>query len=176
MGAAPTGSRGERDAGRQVELGRVVGAFGIKGWIRLQSHTAPPEGILRYPRWTIGGREWEVVDGHAQGTTVVAGLAGLTDRNAAAAMRGATIEVPRSVLPKAKRGEFYWTDVLGAEVVSTSGAKLGRLMSLTSNGAQDVMVVADGERERLIPAVTGPIVQGVDVAAKRIVVEWEPSW
>ena len=84
--------------------------------------------------------------------------------------------MPRSVLPKAKRGEFYWTDVLGAEVVSTSGAKLGRLMSLTSNGAQDVMVVADGEHERLIPAVAGAVVQGVDVKAKRIVVEWEPTW
>lgn len=176
MGSAPTGSRSERDAGERVELGRVLGAFGIKGWIRLISHTAPPDGILRYQRWSIGGREWQVLDGHAQGTAVVASLDGLTDRNAAEAMQGATIEVPRSALPKAKRGEFYWTDVLGAEVFSTSGAKLGRLQSLTSNGAQDVMVVADGEHERLIPAVAGAIVQSVDVKARKIVVAWEPSW
>jgi len=159
----------------QVELGRVTGVFGIRGWIRVRSHTVPPEGILRYRRWNIAGREWQVADGHPQGDTVVAGLQGLEDRDAALRLRGATIEVPRSALPKAKRGEFYWTDVLGCEVVSTSGAKLGTLSSVTSNGAQDVMVVA-GERERLIPFVSGPIVKSVDPVAKQIVVEWEPEY
>ena len=158
-----------------VELGRVVGAFGIKGWVRLRSYTDPPEGVLRYRQWFIGGREWRVVEGRGQGDTVVAALEGLQDRDAAAALRGATIEVPRSALPEPKRGEFYWTDVLGSEVVSTAGAKLGTLQSVTSNGAPDVMVVA-GERERLIPFVVGPIVKSVDPAAKQIVVEWEASW
>jgi 16S rRNA processing protein RimM len=158
-----------------VELGRVVGAFGIKGWVRLRSYTDPPANILRYRTWLIGGREWDLVEGRDQGDGVVAALAGLEDRDAAAALRGAAIEVPRSALPKPKRGEFYWTDVLGSEVVSTAGAKLGTLSSVTSNGAQDVMVVT-GEVERLIPFVVGPIVQHVDPAAKRIVVEWDPAW
>jgi 16S rRNA processing protein RimM len=158
----------------QVELGRVIGAFGIKGWIRLRSHSTPPEGILRYTRWTIAGREWQVTDGHAQGETVVAALAGLTDRDAAVALRGETIAVPRDALPQVRQGEFYWTDVLGGEVVSTTGAKLGTLTGLTSNGAQDVMVVM-GERERLIP-VAGPIVQTVDRATKQIVVDWDPEF
>jgi 16S rRNA processing protein RimM len=158
-----------------VELGRIVGAFGIKGWVRLRSYTDPPANILRYRTWVIGGREWQVVEGRDQSEGVVAALAGLEDRDAAAALRGATIEVPRSALPKPKRGEFYWTDVLGSEVVGTKGAKLGTLSSVTSNGAQDVMVVT-GERERLIPFVVGPIVKSVDAAAKQIVVEWEPSW
>ena len=158
-----------------VELGRVLGAFGIKGWIRLHSHTAPPDGILRYKRWLVSGREWKVLEGHAQGGSVVASLEGLADRDAAAALRGATIEVPRASLPKAKRGEFYWADVLGSEVVSTAGAKLGTLNGVTSNGAQDVMVVV-GERERLIPAVWDAIVKSVDSAGKRIVVEWEPEY
>jgi 16S rRNA processing protein RimM len=158
-----------------VELGRVVGVFGVRGWIRLRSHTVPPEGILRYRRWHIAGREWQVADGHAQGETVVAGLEGLEDRDAALALRGSTVEVARSALPKPKKGEFYWTDVLGSEVVSTTGAKLGTLGSVTSNGAQDVMVVT-GERQRLIPFVVGPIVKSVDPAAKQIVVEWELGW
>jgi len=158
-----------------VELGRVVGAFGVRGWIRLRSHTVPPEGILRYRRWNIAGREWQVADGHAQGDTVVAGLAGIEDRDAALTLRGEVIGVPRAALPKPKRGEFYWADVLGSEVLSTAGAKLGTLSSVTSNGAQDVMVVT-GERERLIPFVTGPIVKSVDPKAKQIVVEWEPEY
>lgn len=159
----------------QVELGRVVGAFGIRGWIRVFSHTDPPEGILRYRTWTLAGRDWKVLEGQAHGGAVVAALAGLEDRDAAAALRDAVIEVPRAALPRAGRGEFYWTDVLGSEVVSASGAKLGTLSSVTSNGAQDVMVVT-GERERLIPFVVGPIVKGVDAKAKRIVVEWEPEY
>lgn len=175
MSPVPSSSHGERVEGGQVEVGRVVGAFGIKGWVRVRSYSTPPEGLLRYKHWTIGGRDWKVLDGHAQGEFVVASLEGLADRSAAEAMRGGVIVVPRSALPKAKRGEFYWTDVLGAEVVSTSGAKLGTLTSVGSNGAQDVMVVT-GDRERLIPAVAGAIVQGVDVVAKRIVVEWEPEY
>jgi 16S rRNA processing protein RimM len=78
-------------------------------------------------------------------------------------------------VPKAKRGEFYWADVLGGEVVSTSGAKLGTLQSVTSNGAQDVMVV-QGDRQRLIPYVAGPIVKSVDRRTREIVVEWEPEY
>jgi len=158
-----------------VELGRIVGAFGIKGWVRLRSYTDPPEGVLRYRTWHIGGREWQVVEGRSQGGGVVAALAGLEDRDAAAALRGAAIEVPRSALPQPKRGEFYWADVLGSEVLSTAGAKLGTLSSVTSNGAQDVMVVT-GERERLIPFVVGPIVKSVDPAAMQIVVEWDSTW
>jgi 16S rRNA processing protein RimM len=153
----------------------VIGAFGIKGWIRLFSYTDPPGHILRYRRWTLAGREWKVIEGHEHGGAVVAALEGLTDRDAAAALRDGTIEVTRAVLPKMKRGEFYWTDVLGGEVISTTGAKLGTLTSVTSNGAQDVMVVM-GERERLIPAVSGPILKTVDRETKQIVVEWEPSW
>lgn len=161
--------------GGQVELGRVIGAFGVQGWIRLRSYTQPAANILRYKRWTLADREWRVVEGRPHGDGVVASLEGLADRDAAEALNGATIAVPRSALPKAGPGEFYWTDVLGSEVVSAAGARLGRLESLTSNGAQDVMVVR-GERERLIPFVVGPIVKSVDSAAKRIVVEWEPEY
>ncbi|MGQ0587395.1 MAG: ribosome maturation factor RimM, partial [Gammaproteobacteria bacterium] len=124
-----------------VELGRVVGAFGIKGWVRLRSYTDPQEAILRYRTWLIGGREWQVVEGRGQTDGIVVALAGIGDRDAAAALRGAVIEVPRSALPKPKRGEFYWADVLGSEVVSTAGAQRGTLESVTSNGAQDVRVV-----------------------------------
>jgi 16S rRNA processing protein RimM len=159
----------------QVELGRVVGAFGIKGWLRVFSYTEPREKILKYRTWFMAGREWNVVEGHAQAGAVVASLEGLTDRDDAAALEGEVIGVPRTSLPKAKKGEFYWADVLGSEVVSTGGATLGRLQSLASNGAQDVMVV-QGERERLIPFVIGPIVVGVDPEAKRILVDWDASW
>lgn len=161
-------------ASRRVTLGRVTGVFGVQGWVKVWSYTDPPDGILEYPRWRIGDRLWDVDDGRRHGEAVVAKLKGLDDRDAAMALRESSIEVERSELPKTKRREFYWADVLGGEVVSTTGAKLGTLTGLTHNGAQDVMVVA-GERERLIPAVP-EIVQSVDRETKQIVVEWEPEY
>jgi len=155
----------------RVELGRVLGAFGIQGWVRLTSFTRPPEGILEYRQWHIGGDCREVVEGRRQGSTLVARLAGLSGREAAAALRGAAIEVDRSALPKAPAGTYYWADLLGCEVANEQGVKLGKLQSLFSTGAQDVMVVK-GDRERLIPFVSGPIVKAVDLRKREITVDW----
>jgi len=156
-----------------IELGRVVGVFGVQGWIRLRSHTDPPEQILKYRRWTIAGQEWKVVAGRAQGDTVVAQLEGLADRDAALKLRGGVIEVQRKALPKARSGEHYWTDLLGSEVVNGQGTVLGTLKAVTHNGAQDVMIV-QGDVERLIPYVRGPIV--TSVAPGRIVVDWQADY
>lgn len=159
-----------------LELGRVIGAFGIRGWIRVESFTQPPEQILRYRRWNLGGREWKVNGGQLHSGSVVAELDGLVNREIAAALRHEVIGVAREALPKSRKGEFYWADAIGSAVVNAAGTPLGTLAGLTSNGVQDVMVVVDGEHERLIPAVSEAILIGVDVEAKRIVVDWQPEW
>ena len=161
-------------AGR-VALGQVTGVFGVQGWIKLTSHTRPAEALLDYPRWVIRDKPWKVADGRLHGQSLVARLDGLQDRDEAMKLRGAEIEVERAELPPAKPGEIYWADLIGCEVVSGSDVALGTVRSLYENGAQDVLVV-EGERQRLIPFVMGPIVQSVDLAAKRIVVDWEPDY
>ena len=155
----------------RVELGRVDGAFGVQGWIRLTSYTRPPEGIFAYRGWRIGDEPREVLEGRRQGNSLVARLAGLSGREAAAALRGAAIEVDRAELPKAPAGTYYWADLLGCVVANEQGVKLGKLQSLFSTGAQDVMVVR-GDRERLIPFVSGPIVKAVDLGKREITVDW----
>ena len=110
-----------------------------------------------------------------QGNGIVAKLAGIEERNAALALMGNTVVVERAALPKPKKGEVYWTDLLGCSVVSSSGAELGVIAEVRSNGAQDVMVL-QGEVERLVPWVAGPIVQSVDLKARRVVVDWDASW
>jgi 16S rRNA processing protein RimM len=100
----------------------------------------------------------------------------IDDRDRAAALIGAEIQVEREALPKLAPGEFYWIDLIGAKVESVDGAALGIVSDVTSNGAQDVLVLKDGEVERLIPFVMQHIVREVDVDGGRIVCDWQADW
>ena len=162
--------------------------FGVRGWVKIKSDTRPVENILKYRRWWIAhgaGFETRPLQGRVHGTGVVAEISGadgqaITDRDVAAALLGAEIQVERSALPKLPKGQFYWVDLIGVEVVNTEGVALGKVRDMTSNGAQDVLVLQDGEqeppRERLIPYVPGVIVKNVDLAAGRIVCDWQPEY
>ena len=167
-------------ADRLLLLGRIVGLFGVAGWVKVESYTEPRARILKYRPWLLkaGGRETEVakVQGRAQGKGVVAGLPDVGDRDAAMPWIGAEIWVPRSALPKPKRGEYYWADLEGLDVVTTDGAALGKVSHLFSTGANDVVVVRDGERERMIPFVLKQFVREVDLDAGRIVVDWDADF
>jgi 16S rRNA processing protein RimM len=116
-----------------------------------------------------------MAEGRVQGGGLVARLEGLDERDAAAALRGADIEVERQLLPPPGPGEVYWADLIGCEVLNASGERLGTVQSLFENAGQDVMVVA-GERERLIPFVAPQIVRQVDVSGRRVVVDWERDY
>ncbi|MCI0750172.1 MAG: ribosome maturation factor RimM [Nevskiales bacterium] len=159
----------------RVILGEVTGVFGVRGWIKLRSHTRPAEGLLDYPHWVIRERRWTVAEGRLHGHSLVARLEGLEGREAAAALMQAAIEVERSELPPAGPDRYYWADLIGCQVVNESGTVLGTVQSLVENGAQDVMVVR-GDRERLIPFVAGPIVKSVRLEQRTIAVDWEPEY
>jgi 16S rRNA processing protein RimM len=164
---------------RLLTVGRIVGIHGVDGWVKLESWTEPRLRIFSYRPWrlTLAGSEFEAASaqGHEQGKGMVAKLPGCDDRVAAAKLVGATIQVPRSALPKPKRGEYYWTDLEGLIVVTVDGVDLGKVSHLFATGANDVLVVR-GERERLIPFVTGQFVKEVDLKAGRITVDWDPEF
>lgn len=161
-----------------VVVGRVAGLYGVRGWIRVESFTQPPENILGYAPWYLeiqGG--WvpsEPADGKAHGKGMVARLAGCDDRDAAARLVGAAIAVRRGQLPEPGEGEYYWSDLIGLRVVNRQGVEFGRVASLMETGANDVLVV-EGERERLIP-VTAEALVGVDLEAGLITVDWDPDF
>ncbi len=165
-------------------MGRVAGVFGVRGWVKLHSYTRPAENLLEYPRWwlvTAQPYEARLIEGKAQVSGLVAKIsdaqgAPIEDRDLAAALIGAEIQVERSELPKAEPGSWYWDDLVGLAVFSNAGEPLGRVVSVTENGAQDVLVLEDGGRERLIPFVVGPIIQSVDLEAGRIVADWAPDY
>jgi 16S rRNA processing protein RimM len=160
-------------------MGRVGAPFGVKGWVKLMPFTESPATLARYRRVWVGRQgEWREVaveETAVHGAVVVARFAGCGDRDTAAELRGAELAVPRDALPAAAPGEFYWADLVGLEVVNTAGEPLGRVQELFSTGANDVMRVGEGKGERLLPFVA-TVVRKVDLAARRIEVDWGLDW
>lgn len=156
----------------------------MRGWVKVVSYSRPVENILTYRRWWLthsGGYEATVVQAEVHSNGVVAQISGadgqpITDRDIAATLVGAEIQVYRADMPVPEAGEHYWVDLIGLEVRNLEGVKLGKVTDMTSNGAQDVMVLHDGEQERMIPFVSGPIVKNVDVAAGVVVCDWQPEY
>ena len=163
-----------------ILLGKIVGVSGVQGWVKLESYTEPRMRIFAYQPWSLsnGGESRQVagVKGREQGKGMIAVLPDVADRDTAAALVGAEIRVPRSALPKAKRGEYYWADLEGLAVVTLEGVTLGLVSHLFSTGANDVMAVRGGDRERLIPFVLEQYVHEVDFNTARITVDWDPEF
>ncbi len=163
-----------------MRLGRIVGLFGVRGWVKVFSFTEPRESILDYEHWMLGRDEsWQrarVEDGKRHGKAVLARLEGTDDRDAAAELLGMEIAVERNELPEPAVDQYYWTDLVGASVWHRDERLLGTVKQMLETGAHDVMIVAaqiEGDPERLIPFVPGDIVLDVDLEARTIRVDWE---
>jgi len=194
-----------------VEVGRITGAWGIKGGIRVQPFSRHPQALFSSRRWflkppeaapgaavaappTVAGRTaakpaaaaaaiprlLRVTSSKEQGDSVVATAQDLPDRNAAEALKGARVFVSRASFPTAGDGEYYWIDLIGLDVVNRQGEALGTVSDLLDTGAHSVLRVrrpdapADASpeaAERLIPFVAA-YVDAVDLAARRITVDW----
>ena len=142
----------------------------------MYSYTQPREAILDYQQWFLkqdgNWRGVEVADGKKHGKGVIVRLAGLNDRDQAAALIDCDIAVERDTLPEADEGSFYWTDLEGLKIVHRDGTDLGRVAYLMETGANDVLVTT-GKPERLIPFIMGKVVLDVDLAEGLITVDWE---
>ncbi|UHQ18605.1 ribosome maturation factor RimM [Lysobacter sp. KIS68-7] len=165
---------------KTILLGRFHGAFGIKGEVKLESFTDPPERIFRYQPWTLRdaqGHERACADARGRATAkgVVARLSDLEDRDSADAMRGTEVWVARSALPPPAPGEYYWVDLEGLRVVNLEGVSFGTVSHLFSTGANDVLV-AQGDRERMIPFVEPDYIKSVDFDAGLVTVDWDADF
>lgn len=158
-----------------VVMGFVRGAFGVRGWVKVQADTQYADSLFDYPTWWLGRNgDWKPYtfsDGSAQPKGLVVKFEGIDDREIAAAMRGMQIAIPRDQLPAAADDEYYWIDLIGLDVVNKEDIVLGKVSQLMETGANDVLVVRGETDERLIPFVSDYIVD-VDLAAKRITVDW----
>ncbi|MDP1665068.1 MAG: ribosome maturation factor RimM [Methylobacter sp.] len=164
---------------QHISVGKLSGVFGIKGWVKVFSFTDPRENILTYSPWLLkkgdDTKTVNVVDGQLQGKTIVAQLTGVDDRDQAASLMGWDIFITQDQLPKAAKGEYYWSDLIGLNVETIDGVQLGVVDSLLETGANDVVIV-QGERERVIPFLQGQTIINVDLNAGKIVVDWDPEF
>ena len=166
-----------------VIVGRIGGAYGVRGWVHVNSFTEPPENLLNYSPWLIAkGTDWKpfkpiVVKPHGRG--FVAQFAEINNREQAQALCATDLGIARDALPGLDdEHEFYWRDLIGLKVVNADGRNLGSVSYLLETGPHDVLVILDGERgdgesgaEVLIP-FTAQFVHSVDIVARRLEVDW----
>jgi 16S rRNA processing protein RimM len=164
---------------QHINVGKISGVFGIKGWVKVFSFTDPRENILTYSPWLLKKGDQtkaiNVVDGQLQGKTIVAQLSDINDRDFAASLIGWDIFITREQLPKAAKGEYYWSQLVGLNVETVDGVQLGVVDGLLETGANDVLIV-QGERERAIPFLQGQTIIDVDLDTGKIIVDWDPEF
>jgi 16S rRNA processing protein RimM len=160
-------------------MGRVAGAFGVQGWIKVQPWTETVANLAGYRHWWLGSEgersEHEIASCQAHGDILLAKLSGIDDRETAAALKGREVAVPRAAFPPAGENEVYWADLIGLKVANLEGDELGEVAEVFSNGAHAVLRLVRGEKERLIPFVDA-VVRTLDLPARRIEVEWGVDW
>jgi 16S rRNA processing protein RimM len=177
-----------------VEVGRVMGAWGIQGGLRIKPFAADPQALFSSKRWYLRapeaphvpaarpGSPWpallRVVAAREQGDAVVATVQEITDRDAAEALRGGRIFVSRASFPTPDADEFYWIDLIGLAVANRQSLLLGEVVGLIETGPHCVIRVRPADAtapELLIPFVSA-YVDGVDLAGRRITVDWEADF
>jgi 16S rRNA processing protein RimM len=169
-----------------VELGKVVGVWGVKGWLKLHSYTRERADIAHYSNWWLANDKSgqqaeavEVINCRLQGAGVVAQLVGIDGRDAAADLIGKIILVKSSELPKLSKDQFYWQQLIGLKVVNTQlkNSEIGLVESILETGANDVLVVKNavtGGADVLIPYIKEVVLE-VDLEQGFLLVDWDPS-
>jgi 16S rRNA processing protein RimM len=182
-----------------IEVGRILDAWGVKGWLKILPHSTDPEALLAAKSWFLQAPDakfrpgfnafvntvsLQVDESKIHSDSVVAKFSGIDDRTVAEALRGARIFLPRSSFPAASKDEFYWVDLIGLNVVNREGVALGCVRDLMATGPQSVLCVEysavqeDGSTavaERMIPFVS-VFIDNVDMARKCITVDWQPDY
>jgi 16S rRNA processing protein RimM len=155
-----------------VLVGQVVGVHGVRGNVKIKSYTDDPAALGRYrPVLDAQGRPVRLrVVGEAKGTVVVQ-FDGVGDRDAAEALRGTRLFVPRSALPPPEEEEFYHADLIGMAVVTAAGEALGTVVEVANHGAGDMLEVRPAQGMSVLVPFTRAAVPVVDLAGRRIVVD-----
>ena len=162
-----------------INIGKISGVFGIKGWVKIFSFTHPKENIIKYSPWLLKkGTETKSVkpiDGALQNKAIIAQIQGVNNRNDAESLMGWDIFISPDQLPETAEDEYYWSDLIGLNVETIHGVQFGVVESLLETGANDVLII-QGDRERVIPFLQGSIIVDIDLNKKIMIVDWDPEF
>ncbi len=163
-----------------IQLGYINGVYGIKGWVKVFSDTRPRDNIFSYIPWWIetgqGWREFKVETARQQGKGLIAKFTGLDNRDEALLLTNCKIGIKPEQLPEADENEYYWSDLIGLEVVNPEGYRFGKVSELLETGGHDVLSVTGKKGPLLIPFVPGVYILKVDLSAGKIEVDWEQDY
>lgn len=159
-----------------VDMGYIADAFGVSGWVKVKTATESVSSLASYAQVYLRLKNQQVVaatiaESLVRNDILHVKLAHITDRDAALALRGATIAVARVEFPALATDEYYWVDLIGLTVINQQNEPLGTVKQLLETGANDVLVVNDGVKEHLIPFVAQYIIS-VAMSQRQIVVDW----
>ncbi|GAB4211194.1 MAG: ribosome maturation factor RimM [Rhodoferax sp.] len=173
-----------------IEVGRILDAWGVQGWFKVQPYSADPEALLSARRWYLlppekGQKPFEScvvakvhqTKWHAQ--HLVARFQDVADRDAAQSLKGVRIFLPRTSFPSTADDEYYWVDLIGLSVVNREGQTLGVVSDLMSTGAQTVLVCereADGKTCSVLIPFVSVYVDAVNLPERLIRVDWQPDY
>ena len=162
-----------------IILGHIGGTYGLKGWLKIHSATRPIENILNYSSWWLQSNQgWvstELVEGRLHGKKIVAKLQGVDDIDAAKHLFNKKVAISRQQLPKIEPKTYYWYDLIGLSVENKAGLVLGKVVDMLETPGNDVLVVKDNDKRRLIPWVIDLYVIGVQIEVGKIIVDWEDN-
>ena len=167
-------------ASELVVMGRVVAPYGVLGWLKIHPDTEVFDGLLDYKTWWIGrGEDWhelKVEDAKTHNDVLVVKLQSIDDRDAAFACKGKQIAVPRALLPKLIKEEYYWSDLIGLTVKNQQNVDFGKIIDVFATGANDVIAAkSETGQERLIPYIAQVILE-VNLDAKIMLVDWDADF
>ena len=166
------------EAAGLIHVGKVTKPQGIRGEVRVYSLSGQPENFRAYPQLVLveedgQRRNYKVTSFRSQGSFAVVALEGVADRNRAEELVGCQVWVAEEYLAPLADDEFYWHDVMGAEVVDQEGNSLGNLTSLLAAGGTELMVVQLDGNEMLIPSRPEFV---VEIGPERIIVDLPPGF
>lgn len=171
-----------------VEVGRIIGAWGVKGGVKVKPFAADPQALFSSRRWFLspsaskpGHRVppvLKVTRAREQGDTVVATVQDIHDRDAAQALSGAGVYVSRASFPTPDDGEFYWVDLIGLAVCGRDELELGKVVGLLETGPHCVLRIqpAAAEADEILIPFVDAYVDRVDMAARTIIVDWQADF
>jgi 16S rRNA processing protein RimM len=164
-----------------VVMGRIVGAQGILGWVKVQTFTEYLDGLLDYDEWYLGNdkqpwRKVAVLEANVHGKVLVARLPDIEDRTAAEQCKGLLVAVHRDSLPKQEPGEYYWSDLIGLKVINLADESLGIVETLLETGANDVLSVRDAQGKEVLIPFLASVIQQVSLEEKVIRVDWQADY
>ena len=180
--------------GDSVLVGRIREAWGIAGAFRVEPFNDPQNSVLRATKrwWLVPGpdrpssvrpgvagpeqaRQIRISRCRVHGDGLVAQSVSVPDRTAAEGLKGFQVYLSRADFPKASSGEYYWIDLIGCQVFGQQDVLLGTVSALDDHGAHPILVIVEGDHERMVPFVDQYILN-VDLPARRIQVDWHPDW